>query len=64
MLKHFFFQDCNEGCQGKGLHAHHPRDCFYYTRDLALDMQKVLELGEIPYETEVDEDRKGIISKI
>ena len=55
----FHPQDCDDGCAGKGLHAHHPRDCFYYTRDIGEDLQKLLELNEIPYETEIAEDREG-----
>ena len=60
-----FYQDCDDGCLGKGLHAHHPRDCFYYTRDLDIDeLQKLLKLNEIPYETEVAEDRQGMFKVI
>ncbi|XP_033753784.1 LOW QUALITY PROTEIN: E3 ubiquitin-protein ligase RNF31-like [Pecten maximus] len=30
-------------CQGKGIHSHHPRDCFYYLRDNSVeDLQRIL----------------------
>ncbi|XP_069114483.1 uncharacterized protein [Argopecten irradians] len=30
-------------CKGKGIHSHHPRDCFYYLRDNAVeDLQRIL----------------------
>ncbi|XP_078490746.1 E3 ubiquitin-protein ligase RNF31 [Ciona intestinalis] len=40
-------------CQNKGLHAHHPRDCLFYLRDLEIErLQKILQDGEIPHRTE------------
>eukprot|EP00794_Sanderia_malayensis_P018723 gene18723-20612_t len=38
---------------GKGLHAHHPRNCFYYQRDMSIDMlQKLLILNTIEFNKE------------
>uniref|UniRef100_F7A9G9 Zinc finger protein n=1 Tax=Ciona intestinalis TaxID=7719 RepID=F7A9G9_CIOIN len=40
-------------CQNKGLHAHHPRDCLFYLRDLEIErLQKILQDGGIPHRTE------------
>lgn len=31
-------QECgNEACKNKGMHGHHPRNCFFYTRDYACE---------------------------
>ncbi|XP_075733438.1 E3 ubiquitin-protein ligase RNF31 isoform X1 [Rhipicephalus microplus] len=39
----------NEDCKGRGLHGHHPRNCFYYTRDYPCeDLQKLLEDAGVP----------------
>ncbi|KAM3928914.1 E3 ubiquitin-protein ligase RNF31-like [Leptodactylus fuscus] len=49
-----FFQgsECgfSEDCHGKGLHAHHTRDCFYHLRDWEVDrLQKLLQHNGIQY---------------
>lgn len=37
-------------CHGKGLHAHHPRNCFYYLRDWDIErLQRLLNYNRIPY---------------
>ncbi|XP_073487972.1 E3 ubiquitin-protein ligase RNF31-like [Aquarana catesbeiana] len=48
-------QDCgfSEECQGKGLHAHHTRDCFYYLRDWSIErLQQLLQQNGIKYEND------------
>ncbi|PIK62631.1 hypothetical protein BSL78_00423 [Apostichopus japonicus] len=38
------------GCQGKGLHAHHPRNCLYHLRDQECDtLQKLLQANGVEY---------------
>ena len=40
-------------CSSKGLHAHHPRDCLFYLRDLEIErLQKILADANIHYGTE------------
>ena len=35
-----------KSCRGKGLHCHHPRDCFYYLRDNSIDeLQRLLKVS-------------------
>ncbi|XP_040210440.1 E3 ubiquitin-protein ligase RNF31-like isoform X2 [Rana temporaria] len=49
-------QDCKffEECQGKGLHAHHIRDCFYYLRDWSTErLQQLLQQNGIQYENDL-----------
>ncbi|KAM5158197.1 uncharacterized protein ACMZJ9_009450 [Mantella aurantiaca] len=51
-------QDCDfsEECKGKGLHAHHTRDCFYYLRDWDTKrLQELLQKNGIQYEKYVKE---------
>lgn len=37
-------------CKGKGLHAHHPRDCLYYLRDEeCYALQRLLQINSIDY---------------
>ncbi|XP_076812750.1 E3 ubiquitin-protein ligase RNF31-like [Clavelina lepadiformis] len=39
-------------CSGKGLHAHHPRDCFFYLRDFDVDrLQKILLDAGVNFDT-------------
>ena len=39
-------------CSMKGLHAHHPRDCLFYLRDLEVErLQKILADAQIVYDT-------------
>lgn len=41
-------------CKGKGLHCHHPRDCFYYLRDNDVtDLQALLKQSKVQYNTEI-----------
>ncbi|XP_032875472.1 E3 ubiquitin-protein ligase RNF31 isoform X2 [Amblyraja radiata] len=38
-----------ENCVTKGLHAHHPRNCFYYLRDWSVErMKQLLTIGPVP----------------
>ncbi|XP_078254634.1 E3 ubiquitin-protein ligase RNF31-like isoform X2 [Rhinoraja longicauda] len=38
-----------DNCITKGLHAHHPRNCFYYLRDWSVErMKELLTLGHVP----------------
>ncbi|XP_055490198.1 E3 ubiquitin-protein ligase RNF31-like [Leucoraja erinacea] len=38
-----------ENCVTKGLHAHHPRNCFYYLRDWSVErMKQLLTMGPVP----------------
>ncbi|XP_053402115.1 uncharacterized protein LOC123548578 isoform X2 [Mercenaria mercenaria] len=51
-----------KSCKDKGLHCHHPRDCFYYLRDSdTADLQKLLKDNKVRVNTEVpptQEDRE------
>ncbi|KAK3086203.1 hypothetical protein FSP39_015157 [Pinctada imbricata] len=41
-------------CRGKGLHCHHPRDCFYYLRDNDIpELQKLLKDKNVNFNTEI-----------
>ncbi|XP_043945300.1 E3 ubiquitin-protein ligase RNF31-like isoform X2 [Protopterus annectens] len=43
-------------CHAKGLHAHHPRNCFYYLRDWDIKrLQQLLNHNRIPYRGSVRE---------
>ncbi|XP_060601251.1 E3 ubiquitin-protein ligase RNF31-like [Ruditapes philippinarum] len=43
-----------KSCKGKGLHCHHPRDCFYFLRDEDIpDLQKLLKDNKCRFNTEV-----------
>ncbi|XP_033625878.1 E3 ubiquitin-protein ligase RNF31-like [Asterias rubens] len=47
-----FKKDCRKfsNCLGKGLHAHHPRDCLFYLRDLDINtLKKHLKKHNIDY---------------
>ena len=47
-MAHLSFQTCRllKECKGKGLHCHHPRDCFYYLRDNdTVDLQALLKVS-------------------
>ncbi|XP_065676830.1 E3 ubiquitin-protein ligase RNF31-like [Hydra vulgaris] len=44
----------NPDCVNKGLHAHHPRDCYFYLRDRSVDeLRTILENNNVEY----DKDR-------
>ncbi|XP_065676826.1 E3 ubiquitin-protein ligase RNF31-like isoform X2 [Hydra vulgaris] len=44
----------NPDCANKGLHAHHPRDCYFYLRDRSVDeLRTFLENNNVEY----DKDR-------
>ena len=48
LLLYLPFQTCRllKECKGKGLHCHHPRDCFYYLRDNdTVDLQALLKVS-------------------
>ncbi|XP_072269387.1 E3 ubiquitin-protein ligase RNF31-like [Pyxicephalus adspersus] len=46
--------DFSEECQGKGLHAHHTRDCYYYLRDWSIErLQQLLQENGIQYESDI-----------
>ena len=56
-----------ESCRNKGLHAHHPRGCLFYLRDVSVaDLQKLLNDNNVEFDTkppkgQVDaETAKGI----
>lgn len=54
----FSFQNCrvSEQCTVRGLHAHHPRDCYFYLRDQdAADLQKLLRDNDVAYNTDPPE---------
>ncbi|XP_052234054.1 uncharacterized protein LOC127846658 isoform X8 [Dreissena polymorpha] len=43
-------------CQAKGLHCHHPRDCFYYLRDNDVpQLQKLLKNHKVAFNTDPPE---------
>ncbi|XP_066435127.1 E3 ubiquitin-protein ligase RNF31-like [Eleutherodactylus coqui] len=43
----------SENCCGRGLHAHHPRDCFFYLRDWDVErLQQLLQHNEIQYKSD------------
>ncbi|KAM9308402.1 E3 ubiquitin-protein ligase RNF31-like [Gastrophryne carolinensis] len=49
-------QDCDfsEECHGKGLHAHHIRDCYYYLRDWDVErLQQLLQINGIEYRGDI-----------
>uniref|UniRef100_UPI00358DE18C E3 ubiquitin-protein ligase RNF31 isoform X2 n=1 Tax=Myxine glutinosa TaxID=7769 RepID=UPI00358DE18C len=40
-------------CQGKGLHAHHPRTCLYFLRDWDVEqLQRLLKDEDVPFNTQ------------
>jgi E3 ubiquitin-protein ligase RNF31 len=44
---------CPMGCEGLGLHAHHPRDCLYFLRDWNVEtLEKLLTNHEVKLEAE------------
>ncbi|CAH0748826.1 unnamed protein product [Diatraea saccharalis] len=46
----------SEYCAKLGLHAHHPRNCLFYLRDKEPhQLQTLLQMNNVPYETEVPE---------
>ena len=55
-----FFQACGKlfGCDEKGLHAHHPRDCLFYLREFdEKELQGFLSTHNIhPFGTEFKEE--------
>lgn len=56
--KFFPFQNCrvSEHCTVRGLHAHHPRDCYFYLRDQDPEqLQKLLRDNDVAYNTEPPE---------
>lgn len=53
----------SEECQVRGLHAHHPRDCYFYLRDRSLqELQKLLDDNNIAYDTEPPEGQENASS--
>lgn len=55
-------QNCrvSEQCTVRGLHAHHPRDCYFYLRDQDPEnLQKLLRDNNVPYNTEPPEAQAG-----
>ncbi|KAJ8041679.1 E3 ubiquitin-protein ligase RNF31 [Holothuria leucospilota] len=49
-FRHYPACNLQPSCNGKGLHAHHPRDCFYYLRDEeSRDLQKLLQKHGVNY---------------
>ena len=51
----FFFQECGkfEACAGRGLHAHHPRDCLFFLRDFDVEeLQQFLQEKNVEFDTE------------
>lgn len=46
-----------EACQKKGFHAHHPRNCFFYTRDYPLEhLVNLLREASVPMEDDLPAD--------
>lgn len=48
-------QNCHisEQCRVKGLHAHHPRDCYFYLRDRSPEeLQRLLDDNDVAYNKE------------
>ncbi|XP_074616900.1 E3 ubiquitin-protein ligase RNF31-like isoform X2 [Acropora palmata] len=53
----------SEECQLRGLHAHHPRDCYFYLRDRSpQELQKLLHDNNIAYDTEPPEGQENTAS--
>ncbi|KAG8196404.1 hypothetical protein JTE90_009039 [Oedothorax gibbosus] len=47
-------------CVKLGLHAHHPRNCLFYLRDKdPEDLQRLLDLSEVPYDRDPSEGEGG-----
>ncbi|XP_060066432.1 uncharacterized protein LOC132546733 [Ylistrum balloti] len=45
-------------CQGKGIHSHHPRDCFYYLRDNSVeDLQRILKDKKLHFNHEAPDSQ-------
>ena len=60
MTNSFTFQNCrvSEHCTVRGLHAHHPRDCYFYLRDRdPEDLQELLRDNNARYNTEPPENQ-------
>lgn len=52
-----------KSCRGKGLHCHHPRDCFYYLRDNSVEeLQRLLKVDIFKYTSILSNEK--IIQKI
>nr|XP_034825686.1 E3 ubiquitin-protein ligase lubel isoform X2 [Maniola hyperantus] len=50
----------SEYCSKLGLHAHHPRNCLFYLRDKEPhDLQTLLQMNNVTYETEEAEGATG-----
>ncbi|XP_075682157.1 E3 ubiquitin-protein ligase RNF31-like isoform X2 [Rhinoderma darwinii] len=50
----------SDDCGGKGLHAHHTRDCFYYLRDWDVErLQQLLQHNGIEYKSDISEELSG-----
>lgn len=48
-----------KSCRGKGLHCHHPRDCFYYLRDNSVEeLQRLLKEKNVKFDTEAPEHQE------
>ncbi|ESO87906.1 hypothetical protein LOTGIDRAFT_52443, partial [Lottia gigantea] len=51
---------CPLECVGKGLHCHHPRDCFFFLRDEEPStLQELLQMHAKSFNTEVSESSSG-----
>ncbi|XP_075069817.1 E3 ubiquitin-protein ligase RNF31-like isoform X2 [Mixophyes fleayi] len=49
--------DFSNDCHGKGLHAHHSRNCFYYLRDWEIErLQQLLQESGIEYKSDLIEE--------
>ncbi|XP_032529492.2 E3 ubiquitin-protein ligase lubel isoform X1 [Danaus plexippus] len=50
----------SEYCAKLGLHAHHPRNCLFYLRDKEPhELQTLLQMNNVTYETEASENNTG-----
>ncbi|XP_037297749.1 E3 ubiquitin-protein ligase lubel isoform X2 [Manduca sexta] len=50
----------SEYCAKLGLHAHHPRNCLFYLRDKEPhELQTLLQMNNVKYETEAEEGSGG-----
>ncbi|XP_037581364.1 E3 ubiquitin-protein ligase RNF31 isoform X1 [Dermacentor silvarum] len=53
----------NEACKNKGMHGHHPRNCFFYTRDYSHEeLLQLLKDSNVAVEETVPQDSTAICS--
>lgn len=55
-----YIQECGKynSCADKGLHAHHPRDCLFYLRDLEVkELQDFLRENKMEFDTEAPKEQ-------